>query len=94
MFEKTHGKSDLLGNLSRVRKALQTHPYLRITGNFLRFNSPKPSVISHGLLDLERSHLDISEILRMQGCHTKSLQFLVDCLHTNFPLLIVTDDCY
>ena len=30
----------------------------------------------------------------MQGNHTKALQFLTDCLQTNFPLLIVADNCY
>lgn len=29
----------------------------------------------------------------MQGNHTKPLQFLTDCLHTNFPLLVVADNC-
>ena len=29
----------------------------------------------------------------MQGNQTKSLQFVCDCLHTNFPLLIVSDKC-
>lgn len=33
-------------------------------------------------------------MLHLQGSHTKRLQFLVDCLHTNFPLLVMADDCH
>ena len=50
-------------------------------------------MIGNGFLNLERSDLFLRDIINMQGSHTKSLQFLADCLHTNFPLLIVTDNC-
>jgi len=59
----------------------------------MKFECHKPTVIGNGLLDLERSDLFLSDILTMQGGYTKSLQFLSDCLHTNFPLLVVADDC-
>lgn len=74
--------------------ALSEHPIVRIMStNQLKFDNHKSTVIGNVQLDLERSDLFLKDMINMQGPHTKSLQFLADCLHANFPLLIVTDDC-
>ena len=86
--------SGLVNDIENVQQAVSARPLVRIlANNQLTFDSQKPTVIGNGLLDLERSDLFLTDILKMQGAHTKSLQFLADCLHTNFPLLVVTDDC-
>lgn len=86
--------SGLVKDIERVRLAVSARPIVRVLpSNQLKFECHKSTVIGNGLLDLERSDLFLSDILKMQGGHTKSLQFLADCLHTNFPLLVVTDDC-
>jgi len=50
-------------------------------------------VIGSGQLDLSAQEMFLQDILGLQGPQTKSLHYLADCLATNFPLLIVTDDC-
>ena len=77
-----------------VRQSLKANTLTRIMpGELLQFQSPKSTTIGSGSLDLENSDLYLRDILGMQGNQTKSLQFLSDCLHTNFPLLIVSDNC-
>jgi len=87
--------SGLVSNIQRVRDCLQARPLVRILqNNQLTFDHLKPTELGSGRLDLGRVDLFLKDILTMQGNHTKSLQFLVDCLHTNFPLLVVTDDSH
>ena len=94
IIEGILAESGLVRDIERVKRSLSAHPLVRILpSNQMKFDSYKPTEIGNGRLDLEKSNLDLSDILKMQGSHAKNLQFLVDCLHTNFPLLVVADDC-
>jgi hypothetical protein len=59
----------------------------------LTFQSAKETRIGTGFLNLRTSSVSLQSILALQGPHSKSLQFVCDCLHTNFPLLVMSDDC-
>jgi len=95
IIEGILAKSGLVSDRERVKKSLSAHPLVRILpNNQMKFDSCKPTVIGNGRLDLERCNLNLGDVLKMQGDHAKNLQFLVDCLHTNFPLLVVADNCH
>ena len=58
--------SGLIGDIERVRAALAARPLVRILpNNQLKFENHKSTVIGNGLLDLERSDLFLSDILKM-----------------------------
>lgn len=59
----------------------------------LRFEAGKHTEVGSGHLDLSTSNVHLQSILDLQGTHSKSLQMVCDCLHTNFPLLVMSDDC-
>lgn len=59
----------------------------------IRFESSKQTEIGSGRLDLSTSNVHLQSILDLQGSHSKSIQFVCDCLNTNFPLLVMSDDC-
>jgi len=53
-------------------------------------NAVKPSVL-HARSFL-KSQLRMGEVSSLKGPHANELQYLVDCLNCNLPLLVVTND--
>ena len=95
IIEDILADSGLVSDMEKVKRSLSAHTLVRILpNNQMKFDSCKPTVIGNGRLDLERGNLNLGDVLKMQGDHAKNLQFLVDCLHTNFPLLVVADNCH
>jgi midasin (ATPase involved in ribosome maturation) len=86
--------SSLVKDHSRLAAHFDQVTRVQITpSSTLTFQSPKPTHIGRGFLNLSSSNVHLQSVLDLQGPHTKSLQHLCDCLHTNFPLLVMSDDC-
>jgi hypothetical protein len=53
----------------------------------------KPTYLARRASQVYEAHrLNLSDCLSLKGPHSRQMQFIVDCINSNLPLLIVSND--
>jgi len=93
-IENVVSKSGLVHDSQLLKNLIIQYPNVRVQpSNEIVFDCLKPTVIQNSRKQPFVDQLELRDMLALQGPQSKGLHFLVDCLHTNLPLLVVSDNC-